>query len=204
MLDMAKLIEDSQGKDGKLEFIILPGGNKSAEKTVTLQIESIGRFSPTWPFNCPRSDKQMIDLCDFLAGEYKRAGKFESQVQTHSASVLALMASGEKKYDSVVREIMSDYGKKRYDPNNEAGFPASGYGYDGILMGEYYLLTKDRSLLPAIESLNNCLLLGQTPDSGGFSHKPFPAIQQRVAAGGPKGYGDMAMPGGLTMLAMSR
>lgn len=203
MIDMAKLIEDSQGKDGKLDLIVWPGGSKAAEKTVSLQIPAVGRFSPTWPFNCPRSDKLMVDLCDFLADEYKRAGKFESQVQTHSASVLALMASGDEKYDSLVRDIMSDYGKKRYDPNNEAGFPAWSYGYDGILMGEYFLLTKNKSLLPAIESLNNCLALGQTPDSGGFSHKPFPAIQQRVAAGGPKGYGDMAMPGGLTMLAMS-
>lgn len=203
MVDMSKLIEDSQGKDGKLELIVWPAGNKSAEKTVTLQIPAIGRFSPTWPFNCPRSDKLMTDLCDFLADEYKRAGKFESQVQTHSAAVLALMAGGDKKHASLVRDIMSDYGKKRYDPNSEVGFPAWSYGYDGILMGEYYMLTKDRSLLPAIESLNNCLALGQTPDSGGFSHKPFPAIQQRIAAGGPKGYGDMAMPGGLTMLAMS-
>lgn len=70
-------------------------------------------------------------------------------------------------------------------------------------MGEYYLLTKDRSLLPAIESLNRCLVLGQTPESGGYSHKPFPYIQQRIAAGGPKGYGAMALPGGLAMVAMS-
>jgi hypothetical protein len=203
MVDMAKLIEDSQGKDGKLDLIVWPGGAKSAEKIVALQIPAIGRFSPTWPFDCPRSDKLMVDLCDFLADEYKRAGKFESQVQTHSAAVLALMASGDKKYDSLLRGIMSSYGSKRYDPNSPVGYPAWSYGYDGIVMAEYYRLHKDRSLLPAIESLNRCLELGQTPDSGGYSHKPFPAIQQRVAAGGPKGYGDMAMPGGLTMLAMS-
>lgn len=203
MVDMAKLIEDSQGKDGKLELIVWPGGVKSAEKIVSIQIPAVGRFSPTWPNNCPRSDKLMADLCDFLAEEHKRAGKFESQVQTHSASVLALMASGDKKYDPLLRSIMSSYGGKRYDPNSEVGFPAWSYGYDGIVMAEYYRLHKDRSLLPAIESLNRCLELGQTPDSGGYSHKPFPAIQQRVAAGGPKGYGDMAMPGGLAMLAMS-
>ena len=82
MLDMSKLIEDSQGKDGKLELIVWPGGSKAAEKTVTLQIEPIGRFSPTWPFDCPRSDKLMVDLCDFLAGEYKRAGKLREAWST--------------------------------------------------------------------------------------------------------------------------
>lgn len=203
MLDLSKLIEDSQGKDGKLELIVWPGGNKSAEKTVTLQIPAIGRFSPAWPFDCPRSDQLMIDLCDFLADEYKRAGKFESRVHSHSSAVLALMASGEKKYDPLIRQVMSEYGRKRYDSNDGNGFPVWNYGHDGIVMGEYYLLTQDKSLLPAIESLNACLVAGQEPESGGYSHKPFPSIQQRIAAGGPKGYGAMAMPGGLAMVAMS-
>jgi hypothetical protein len=113
------------------------------------------------------------------------------------------MASGEKKYERLIKQIMSGYGKNRYDPVDGNGFPAWNYGHDGIVMGEYYLLTKDRSLLPAIESLNNCLVLGQTPESGGYSHKPFPYIQQRIAEGGPKGYGAMALPGGLAMVAMS-
>lgn len=203
MLDMSKLIEDSQGRDGKLELIVWPGGEKSAEKTVTVQIEPVGRFSPTWPFNCPRSDKLMLDLCDFLVDDYKRAGKFESQVHTHSAAVLALMASGGKKYDRLVKDIMSGYRDKRYDPVNGNGFPAWGYGHDGIVMGEYYLLTKDRSLLPAIESLTTCYVEAQTPESGGYSHKPYPSIQRRIAEGGPKGYGAMALPGGLAMVAMS-
>lgn len=203
MLDMSKLIEDSQGGDGKLELIVWPGGEKSKEKNVTVQIEPVGRFSPTWPYNCPRSDKLMIDLCDFLVDEYKRAGSFEKAVHTHSSAVLALMASGEKKYDRLLRQLMSEYGSKRYDPQNGNGFPSWGWGHDGIIMGEYYLLTKDKSLLPAIKSLTECFVLAQTPESGGYSHKPYPAIQQRIAAGGPKGYGAMALPGGLAMLAMS-
>ena len=203
MVDMAKLIEDSQGKEGRLDLIVWPGGSKAAEKVVTLKIRASGRFSPTWPFNCKRSDQLMLELCDFLAAEYQRAGRFESTVQTHTAATLALLASGEKKYEGLIKAIMSGYRDNRYDPNQEPGFATWSYGYDSILMAEYYLQTKDRSLIPAIESLSKAMALGQTPDSGGYSHKPFPAIQQRIAAGGPKGYGDMAMPGGLGMLGMS-
>jgi len=203
MLDMSMLIEDSQGKDGKLDLIIWPGGNKSAEKTVTAQIPAVGRFSPTWPFNCPRSDKLLTDLCDFLADEYKRDGKFESNVHTHSSAVLALMASGEKKHESLVRSILSDYGSKRYDSTNGVGFPAWGQVHDGIVMGEYYLLHKDRSLVPAMKSLAECLNDSVWPETGGLSHRPFAAIQRRMAEGGPKGYGAMALPGGLGMLALS-
>jgi hypothetical protein len=203
MLDMSKLIEDSQGKDGKLELIIWPGGSKAEEKTVVLQIEAVGRFSPKWPFDCPRSDKLAASLRDFLEDDYKREGGFKGGTHVHTSATLALMADGSGKHDRLVKSIMSEYGSRRYDPQNSNGFPVWGFGHDGILMGEYYLLTKDRSLLPAIESLNSCFIFSQEPESGGFSHKPYPTIQQRIVAGGPKGYGAMALPGGLGMLAMS-
>ncbi len=203
MEDMAKLIEDSQGKDGKLELIIWPGGEKSAEKTVSIQIEAVGRFSPTWPFNCPRSDKLAASLRDFLEEEYKREGGFKGGTHVHTTATLALLSDGSGKHDRLVKQIMSEYGGRRYDPQNSNGFPAWGFGHDGILMGEYYLLTKDRSLLPAIKSLNDCLVVSQTPEAGGYSHKPYPTIQQRIVAGGPPGYGAMALPGGLAMVAMS-
>lgn len=203
MLEMSKHIEDSQGKDGKLELIVWPGGVKEQEKKVVLQLEATGRFSPTYPFDCPRSDKLMTDLCDFLVSEHKRAGKFENQVHTHASCVLALMASGDKKYQPLIRDIMSGYGKKRYDSTKGDGFPAWGQVHDGIVMGEYYLLTKDRSLLPAIDSLADCLNDSIWPQTGGLSHKPFAAIQRRMAEGGPKGYGAMAMPAGLGMVALS-
>jgi hypothetical protein len=203
MLGMSKLIEDSQGKDGKLELIVWPGGKKENEKVVTVQIEAIGRFSPTWPYNCPRSDKLMIDLCDFLVQEYKRDGKFEKNVHTHSSAVLALMASGNKKYDSLLKDIMSGYVSKRYDSTNGTGFPAWGQVHDAIVMGEYYLLTKDSKLKPAMESLADCLNDSVWPETGGLSHRPFAAIQRRMAEGGPKGYGAMALPAGLGMVGLS-
>lgn len=203
MTGMAKLIEDSQGKDGKLELIVWPGGKKENEKVVTVQIEPIGRFSPTWPYNCARSDKLMIDLCDFLADEYKRAGKFEKNVHTHGSCVLALMASGNKKYDGLLKDIMAGYYGKRYDSTNGVGFQAWGQVHDAIVMGEYYLLTKDSKLKPAMESLADCLNDSVWPETGGLSHRPFAAIQRRMAGGGPKGYGAMALPAGLGMVGLS-
>lgn len=203
LVDMAELIEDSQGKDGKLDLMVWPGGKKGDQKTVTIQIKPVGRFSPTYPFDCPRSEKLVEELCDFLVTQYEREGGFHKNVHTHSHCVLALMASGNKKYDSLIKKVMAGYANKRYDPNQEAGFPCWGWGYDGIVMGEYYLRTKDKSLLPAMKSLAECYELAQDWRNGGNSHKPFPAIEQRIAAGGPKGYGPMAGPGALAMLAMS-
>jgi len=203
MVEMAKLIEDSQGAEGNLELIVWPGGDSDAEKTVTVQLEAIGRFSSTWPYDCPRSDRMLTELCDFLVSEYDRAGKFESRPHTEASSILALLAANDSKYDSLVKKIMKGYESNRYDPNGSAGFPVWGQVHDGIVMGEYYLLNKVRPLEPAMASLAHCLDNSVWPTTGGLSHKPFAAIQRRMAGGGPKGYGAMAMPAGLGMVALS-
>lgn len=199
MEEMAKLIEDSQGKDGVLELIVARGGKK---ETVPIQIEAVGRFSDTFPFNCERSDKLMIELCDFLVQEYERDGKF-GRPHAHGAAILALMASGQNKYAKLIRHIMSGYPNKRYSSENGGGFPTWGWGYDGIVMGEYYLLTKEKSLIPAMESLAVAYRDSIDWRSGGYMHKPFPFITKRIASGGPKGYGSMSQPGGLAMIAQS-
>jgi len=202
MVEMSKLIEDSQGKDGKVEFIVWPGGDKSKETTVTVQIDPIGRFSPTWPYDCERSDKLMLELCGFLHSEHKREGGF-GRPHTSSAAILALMASNQRKYERLAFDIVRGFSDKRYDPLNGTGYQAWNWGHEGILLGEYYLLTKDRRVLPAIDSLVKCVVDAQTPESGGYSHRPAPYIMRRVAAGGPKGYGAMSLPGGLIMTALS-
>ncbi len=202
MTEMAKLIEDSQGTDGKLEFIVWPGGERSQETTVTVEIKPVGRFSETWPFDCERSEKLLASLRDFLYEDYQRAGRFESTVQTHSMGTLALMGSDVRRHQRLVSTIMASYYDKRYDPVAGAGLPAWGWGYDGIVMGEYYLISGDRRLRPAIESLVETFTYAQSPHAGGYHHKPFPYIYRRVASGGPPGYGPMSFPGGLALTAM--
>ncbi|MGB1125216.1 MAG: DUF6288 domain-containing protein [Phycisphaeraceae bacterium] len=202
MTSMAVLIEDAQGKDGKLELIVWPNGSKKDEKKVEIQIATPGRFAKTFPYNCERSDKLMADLCDFLVQEYEREGKF-GRPHAHGAAILALMASGDNKYSKIIRHIMGGYEGKRYNSENGGGFPTWGWGYDGIVMGEYYLLTKDKSLIPAMESLAVAYRDSIDWRSGGYMHKPFPFITKRIAGGGPKGYGSMSQPGGLAMIAQS-
>lgn len=203
MMEMAKLIEDSQANEGKLNLIVWPGGDESKQKVVELKIRAVGRFSRTWPMNCERSDRLFKELCNFLAAEYQRAGKFEKMTHTHSAATLALMTSDNRAHRAIVERIMSGYGQKRYDPTHEPGFMTWGMVHDSIVMGEWYLMTKDQSLRPAMQSLAECLDSSVWPTTGGLSHKPFAAIQRRMAAGGPKGYGAMAMPAGLGMIGLS-
>lgn len=203
MVEMSKIIEHSQGKDGELDLIVWPGGDKRKQKVVTLKIGAIGKFSKTYPYNCERSDKLMAWLCDFLESEYKRKGGSFGRIHTAATSTLALMASGDNKYSSTIKQAISGYKSNRYKSNNVGGFPCWGFGYDGIVMGEYYILTKDRSIVPAANSLAVAWYESQNPENGGYTHRPYPVIANRVAEGGPKGYGPMAATTGLIMLGHS-
>jgi len=191
--ELALAIEDSQGKDGKLDLTVLRGGNKT---TVGIQLKPVGRFAPTYPWNCPRSDKLLKNLCDFLLSEKLNGRPDEMQ------SVLALWASGDKRAIPLVKSKAEGLKKSLANPM-DGGMCTWMWGYNGIFLGEYYNAFKDKGVMPAVTALVDCYETGQDWKSGGYSHRPFPAIERRVAEGGPKGYGSMAAPGGLAMLAQS-
>ncbi len=194
--ELALAIEDSQGKDGKLDLAVLQGGDKSKRTTVSIQLKPVGRFAPTYPWNCPRSDKLLKDLCDFLLEE-KLDGR-PDEIQ----AVLALWASGDKRAIPLVKSKAEGLMKSIANPM-DGSMCTWMWGYNGIFLGEYYNAFKDKGVMPAVEALVDCYETAQDWKSGGFSHRPFPAIERRVAEGGPKGYGSMAAPGGLAMLAQS-
>lgn len=194
--ELAQAIEDSQGKEGKLDLFVIPKGG-SDKTTVTLQIKPVGRFSSTYPWDCPRSEKLRQDLCDFLI-KYGIKGRKHYQMQ----QLLALYAADDKRATALFKQHASRMARGR--PNPAQGSMCTwGWGYSGIFIGEYYNAFKDKSVIPFVKALVQCYEKGMTYSNGGFSHRPFPAIQRRVAAGGPKGYGAMAGPGGLSLLAQS-
>ena len=71
MLELAGHIEDSQGKDGKLELMIYPNGEEQKKKSVIVPLKVVGRFAETFPYNCKRSEVMLEELCDFIVKKYK-------------------------------------------------------------------------------------------------------------------------------------
>jgi hypothetical protein len=195
--ELALAIEDSQGKDGLLELTVLKGGVDRNRETVTLQLEPVGRFSETYPWNCPRSDALLKKLLDFVFEDGVPKGR-PSTIQC----ILALWASGDKRAEPLVKSQAEGLMKARRSAS-ETGMVSWMWGYAGIFLGEYYNAYKDKGVMDAVEALNMAFEKGMDYRSGGFSHRPFPAIEARIAGGGPKGYGSMAGPGGLSMLAQS-
>jgi len=126
-LILAKLITDAEASDGRINLMIEDQG------LVTVTIPVLGSYSPTWPLNCPKSDKIVRNLADLIA----KTGENEW------GSVLFLLSTGEAKDLDVVRGWMNN--------KQEIGGINWAVGMQGIGVCEYYLRTGDKSVLPAIQ-----------------------------------------------------
>lgn len=203
MMELAGHIEDSQGADGLLTLIVWPAGHRGSEKEVPIQLEAVGRFAPTFPYNCPRSTRMLEDLCDFIvmdyeSGNWKKENQFYGGAHGHAHQLLALMASGNPKYDRVLKDAMERYHGKRYDPTG-GGFQTWGWGFDSIIMSEWYLKTGDRKVLPALESVAAAMPLGCFNKNGIYTHRS--ELNLRIT--GRKPYASIAAISGLQMTGMS-
>lgn len=203
MLELAAHLEDSQGSDGVLKLIVWPQGDRSNETEVPIQLEVRGRFADTFPYNCARSEAMLEELCDFIVADYesdhwKKGNAFYGGPHNEAHQMLALMASGLPKYDRLIKDNISRYYGNRYDPT-AGGFQTWRWGFEGIVMGEYYLLEQDRKLLPAIESLTAAMPLGSRNANGIYTHRS----ELNLRLTGRKPYASIAAISGLQMLAMS-
>lgn len=203
MMELAGHIEDSQGKDGVLTLTIWPQAESANSKEVKVQLRVVGRFAETFPYNCERSEIMLEELCDFLVDEYKsdiwkKPGTFGGGPHTNAHSILALMASGNGKYDRLIKDYMNRYHGKTYSPAG-GGFQMWNWGYDGIVMGEYYMLNKDRKLLDPMESLAKAMPEGCHNGNGIYTHRS--EINLRIT--GKKPYASIAAISGLQMVGMS-
>jgi hypothetical protein len=157
----------------------------------------------TFPYDCPRSKRMLEELCDFLVADYmsangKKSMGFGGMSYGRAHSMLALMASGNPKYEPVIMRELSGYVGKRFDPEG-GGFQTWAWGFDGIVLGEYFLLTKDARVVPAMQALAEVMPQGCHARNGIYTHRSYPTIIQS----GAKPYAAIAAISGLNMVAMS-
>lgn len=157
IMDFGNAIEDSEGKDGKLTLSI-----KRAEKPldVVIQLETIGRFSETYPRQCKKSTLLAKRSIDYLSNH-----PFINNEQCHAKclSGLALLAAG--KTDEVKKLVYS------WNTKPKKGIWVWPAAYQCILLSEYYLATKDESVLETIQALATILETGQVEDMANYQER---------------------------------
>lgn len=151
IMDFGNAIEDSEGRDGVLKLTVI---RKGKEMTVPVRLPAIGRFSKTYPLNCPKSDKLVAGAVQYLT---RHTRDFGSQCHTRGTAGLALLSQGKLKE---ARAMAASWNK----------VPGEGtwtwpVAYQCIFLCEYYLKTNDKSVLKTIKSLVQILYDAQVRDT---------------------------------------
>ena len=205
--DLGLAIEDSEGTDGKLRLSVLRDGKKIP---IVVQLEKLGRFADTFPFNCAKTEILKERAYKWLM---KSPGE-GLQSQGRCIETLAMLSSDDPKVLEAGEKLALEWNQAP-DPNSWTWH----LGFQGIVLSEYYLLTKDKSVLKTLGEVMDLLRADQwkIPShrekidrtkydfdeeawarhaalyEGGFGHTPF------IDAAGSNGYGPMQRP---TMLAI--
>jgi len=143
-IQLGQVLAAAEATDGVLKFAI-----KGEAVPVTVKVPVLGAYSKTWPLNCPKSDKIVRQVADYLS-------KPESNEGLGGIGMLFLLSTGEDKD----LEVVHNWARKA---------PAHTYpwyiGYGGIPLTECYLRTGDKEIQANIQKWVDNAVKGQYNDA---------------------------------------
>ncbi len=129
-IQLGQILAAAEAKDGVLKFVI-----KGEAEPVVVKVPVLGAYSKTWPLNCPKSNKIVRQVADYLS-------KPDANKGIADIGMIFLLSTGEDKDLEVVR----NWARKA---------PAHTYawylGFGGIPLCECYLRTGDPEILANIQ-----------------------------------------------------
>lgn len=143
-MQMAQWTGKAEATDGKLSFTLM-----DLTEPVVVKLQVLGAYSDSWPLNCPKSDKIVRGLADYIASDPVHPGK-------GGIGMFFLISTGDPKDTAAVGEWA-----RKHKPSNYAWF----LGFSGIPLCEYYLRTGDQEVLPVIQEAVNKAVGGQYNDA---------------------------------------
>ena len=129
-IQLGNILAEAEAKDGALKFVI-----RGEVEPVTVKVPVLGAYSKTWPLNCPKSDKIVRQVADYLSQP-------DAQKGLAGIGMLFLLSTGEDKDLEVVRQWARNVKPHRYPWY---------IGYGGIPLAECYLRTGDPKILENIQ-----------------------------------------------------
>lgn len=136
-VQMADWISAAEASDGRLVFEVATAPD-AAPRRVTVSLPVLGAYSPTWPLNCPKSDRIVRNFAAYLKAEGTNKGFAD-------IGMLFLLSTGDEDDLAYVRQWARSH-------KGELTYPWH-IGYGGLALCEYYLRTGDEQVLPAIQKM---------------------------------------------------
>jgi hypothetical protein len=175
---------------GRLKLIVWRGGRK---QDVSLKLRVMGSYSDTSPYDCPKAARILEDGYRYLLEHPKAGNRFHMKE-------LALMASGREEFLDEVRKAARSAAPPDLvidwkTGTNTGGKVAWGWGYRTLFLAEYYLLTGDKTVLPALKVYATNVALSQSA-VGTWGHTGAPTALNDGRLHGPlTGYGALNQAG---------
>jgi hypothetical protein len=160
--EMAEALENCQGQSGsgQLPLTVRRGDE---QLNVTLNIgKNYGSYSKTYPALCPKSDKIRKELLEYILTQQTKDGSFGDPIH-NTFSVLALLASGEKRFLPRIERNLRFVCKSLQSSKEDKMSGLMNWTYMGasIALSEYYLITKKAWVLPELKKFHQIIEKGQ-------------------------------------------
>ena len=150
---LGEAINKAEGSDGRMVFKVRRDGK---EVDVSIKLRPIGSYSKTWPLNCKKSQTIITETAEFILKAGPRSG------YTGSIDGLFLLSTGIPKYRLAAKKWAHHFA------TGTCGSHTWNNGYLGLFLGEYYLATGDKSVLPTLKAL--CDDATKRQYYGGWNH----------------------------------
>ncbi len=161
--ELAEALETCQGKSGTGKLPLMVKRGKEAIN-VDLDIgRTYGSYAATYPADCPKSEKILKELLDYISKHQDEEGSFGDPVH-NTFSALALLGSGEERYLPAVERNLRYLCKSiRETGKEDRKYGLMNWTYMGtaIVLSEYFLITKKAWVLPELETIRDLLEAGQ-------------------------------------------
>ncbi len=181
---------EKEENGGILKLTVWRAGNTSQ---VELKLRVMGSYSDTAPYDCPKSKLIFEEACRVLEKEPLDAGIWGA------INGLALMATGKPEYLPKVRELAQKIGPRTLEVKPHMG--SWHLGYCTLFLSEYYLLTGDEEVFPALEQYTLAIAKGQGM-YGTFGHGLVPPGPNGELHGSVPPYGPVNATGLVANLAI--
>jgi hypothetical protein len=186
MMDFGNALEASVGKvlKGKLVIEVVRDGQN---KRVDLELPTkYGQYSKTYPYNCPKTDRILLELYAYLIGKQRDNGLWSGRPHINAFAALALMGSRKRECMPAVKKAAQAMARSTDTKISFGGLSCWKYGLYGATLGEYYLLTGEKWVLSELQEINEWLFKAQG-SNGGWGHRPWKVV------GEGNGYGPICI-----------
>ena len=192
-LVMADAITQSEKREGQGRLVLgVRRGSENIDVEISLPV--MGTYSSTAPFECPKTDKIEENLVKWIeSGKSKNSRKPDFL----GTDTLFLLATGRSECLGLVRRTIYDKIAKTKIPDKivpaSFGGKSSWYAaWDAMVLGEYYMATGDRNVLPLLKFNCDVLTAIQHPlgawrhgfmEGGGYGCMPAIGLAAAIGYG---------------------